>query len=74
MTDTPGRRRNMPSDPTDEPASDPVPTGEDVVDRDRADDAPGRHDRSRETPRRYEQPVERDPVLPSDDSTLNTQI
>lgn len=74
MTDTPGRRRNRPSDPTDERTSDPVPTGDDVLDRDRDDDGPGRHDRSREAPRRYEQPVERDPVLPSDDSSLNTQI
>lgn len=74
MTDTPGRRRNTPSDPTDERTSDPVPTGEDVLDRDRGEDAQEHHDRSREAPRRYEQPVERDPVLPSDDSTLNTQI
>jgi hypothetical protein len=34
MTENPGRRRNIPGDPTAEPASDPVPTGTDVVDRD----------------------------------------
>lgn len=55
MTDNPGRRRNKPGDPTDEPMSDPVPTGEDVVDRDDED--------RQDTPRRYDQPVE-DPELP----------
>jgi hypothetical protein len=49
MTDYPGRRRNPPDDPTDEPTSDPVPAGEDVVNR---------HRRGRETPRRYEEAVE----------------
>lgn len=47
MTDYPGRRRNPPGDPTDEPTSDPVPLGEDVVNR---------HRRGHETPRRYEEP------------------
>jgi hypothetical protein len=47
MTDQPGRRRNPPADPTDEPASDPVPTGEDVVNR---------HPRGHDTPRRYDEP------------------
>ena len=47
MTDHPGRRRNPPADPTDEPVSDPVPTGEDVVNR---------HPRGHDTPRRYEEP------------------
>ena len=72
MTDTTGRRTNIPSDPTAERTSDPLPTGEDVIDREK----PGRAtpDRTGETPRRYEQPVEHDPVLPSDDATLNTQI
>ena len=42
MSENPGRRRNIPADPTAEPVSDPVP----------ADDV----------------------VMPSDDSTLNTQI
>lgn len=72
MTDTTGRRTNMPSDPTAERTSDPLPTGEDVIDREQ----PGRSipNRTGETPRRYDQPVEDDPVLPSDDATLNTQI
>jgi hypothetical protein len=65
MTSYPGRRRNKPGDPTDEPVSDPVPTGEDVVNR---------HERSRDTPRRHDEPV-KDPVLPAeDDATLNTRI
>jgi hypothetical protein len=46
MTDDPGRRRNPPADPTDEPASDPVPSGDDVVNR---------HRRGHETPRKYEE-------------------
>ena len=49
MTDYPGGRRNPPDDPTDEPVSDPVPTGDDVVNR---------HRRGHETPRRYEEPPE----------------
>ena len=49
MTDSPGRRKNPPADPTDEPASDPVPVGEDVVNR---------HRRGHETPRKYEEPPE----------------
>jgi hypothetical protein len=52
MTDFPGRRRNPPDDPTDEPASDPVPTGEDVVNRDR---------HGHDTPRQYEDDFARDP-------------
>jgi len=47
MTDYPGRRRNPPDDPTAEPTSDPVPTGDDVVNRDR---------QGHDTPRRYEHP------------------
>ncbi len=72
MTDTTGRRTNLPSDPTAERTSDPLPTGEDVIDR----EGPGKSapDRTGETPRRYDQPAEEDPVLPSDDATLNTQI
>lgn len=65
MTDYPGRRRNIPADPTAEPVSDPVPTGDDVIGRD--ENQPAR------TPRRYEEPAD-DVALPSDDSTLNTQI
>jgi hypothetical protein len=34
MTDHPGRRRSNPSDPTEERTSDPVPVGDDVIDRD----------------------------------------
>lgn len=50
MTDYPGGRRNPPDDPTDEPASDPVPTGDDVVNR---------HRRGHDTPRQYEKPGDR---------------
>jgi hypothetical protein len=65
MTDHPGRRRNIPADPTAEPASDPVPTGEDVIGRD--------ENRPLKTPRRDDEPAD-GVALPSDDSTLNTQI
>jgi hypothetical protein len=34
MTESAGRRRNNPSDPTAERTSDPVPVGDDVIDRD----------------------------------------
>jgi hypothetical protein len=75
MSDTAGRRRNSPSDPSAERASDPLPTGEDVIEREQPGERPERSDEGRhETPRRYEQPVDRDPVYPSDDATLNTQI
>ena len=50
MTDYPGRRRNRPDDPSDAPSSDPVPTGEDILNR-------YRH--GHETPRRYEEEVDR---------------
>ena len=50
MTEHPGRRRTPLDDPTDEPTSDPVPIGEDVVNR---------HRRGHETPRRYEEPEEK---------------
>jgi hypothetical protein len=67
MNDIPGRRRNIPADPTSEPASDPVPTGEDVIGRD--DKRPAR------TPRRYDSADDdNDAALPSNDATLNTQI
>ena len=76
MNDTPGRRRNIPADPTAEPASDPLPAGDDVIGRDenqpvrtpREDDHPAPL-----TPRRYDEPAD-DVVMPADDSTLNTQI
>ena len=47
MTDTTGRRTNIPSDPTAERTSDPMPTGEDVIDREKPGRSsrpePGRH-------------------------------
>ena len=64
MTDDTPRSTN-PFDPTDERASDPVPDGEDII---------GRDEKRRDiTPRRYEEQAD-DKVMPSDDSTLNTQI
>jgi hypothetical protein len=66
MSDTPGRRRNIPSDPTSERTSDPVPTGEDIIEREPPGETPTRRDDGEgETPRRYEQPVEQDPVVPT---------
>ena len=56
MSDSTGRRRNPPNDPTSEPTSDPVPTSEDVVNR---------YNHGHETPRRYEQPREQDEYLGS---------
>ena len=73
MSDTTGRRRNIPADPTAERTSDPLPTGEDVIDGRHPDDHSPRNEGDL-TPRRYEQPVEEDPVFPSGDATLNTQI
>ena len=61
MTENPGRRRNIPADPTAEPTSDPVPTGDDVI---------GRNDHQ---PPRTPRPDD-DVVVPSGDSTLNPQI
>jgi len=49
MTDTWDRHETNPFDPTDKPESDPVPTGEDVVNR---------QNRGHNTPRRYEEPAE----------------
>jgi hypothetical protein len=65
MTDKPGRGTN-PFDPTAEPVADLKPGHDDiVVGRTRPDD----------TPRRYDAPVEENEgVMPSDDSTLKTQI
>jgi hypothetical protein len=65
MNDHPGRRRNIPADPTAEPASEPVPTGDDVIGRD--------EHRPLRTPRAYDEPAD-DGVMPADDSTLNTKI
>jgi len=64
MTDYPGRRRNSPDDPTDEPTSDPVPTGEDVVNR---------HRKGHDTPRKYEDPLRQDESSPEDPS-LKTEM
>jgi hypothetical protein len=69
MSDSTGRRTNIPSDPTAERTSDPVPTGRDVIDSENPGNATPQN-----TPRRYEQPVDEDPVLPSNDATLNTRI
>jgi hypothetical protein len=68
MTENSGRRRNIPGDPTAESSSDPVPTGQDVADLEAGEDM-----RGLATPRRYEQPVEADPVLPSDGRTPQTK-
>jgi hypothetical protein len=65
MTDTPGRRTKL-GDPTAERTSDPMPDGEDILSRE--------NPRSGETPRRYDEEPEDDPVLPSSDSTLKTRI
>ena len=66
MSDTTGRRRNIPSDPTAERTSDPVPTGENIIEREEPGETPTRWDnREGETPRRYEQPLERDAALSS---------
>jgi len=75
MTATTGRRHNIPGDPTAEPSSDPVPTGDDVIGREENQPVktPREEDRPSPTPRRYDEPVD-DVVMPSDDSTLNTQI
>jgi len=50
MADNAGRTINR-FDPTDTPESDPVPTGEDVVDRQK---------HGHETPRRYDEPADQD--------------
>jgi len=58
MSDRPDQHRVNRFDPTDTPESDPVPTGEDVANRQRDG-----HD----TPRRYDQPVDQtDPEANSD--------
>jgi hypothetical protein len=65
MTDKPGRGTN-PFDPTAERVEELKPGH---------DDAGVGHVRSDETPRRYDQPIEENEgVMPSDDSTLKTQI
>ena len=65
MTDKPGRGTN-PFDPTAEPVEELKPGHDDTV-----VGHTGRHD----TPRRYDEPVkDNEGVMPSDDSTLKTQI
>ena len=65
MTDRPGRGTN-PFDPTAEPVEELKPGHDEAI-----VGHPGRHD----TPRRYDEPVEdNESVMPSDDSTLKTQI
>jgi hypothetical protein len=66
MTDTPGRRRTKLGDPTAEQTSDPIPDGEDILSRE--------NPRRGETPRRYDEELEDDGVMPSSDSTLKTRI
>ena len=78
--------RSSSNDPTDEPAASQSSqsasglsagrTGPGVErNRDYPEDAVNRTD-SVDTPRRYDQPLEddEDPVMPTDDSTLNTKI
>ncbi len=66
MNDAPGRRGTL-GDPTAERTSDPVPAGDDVLDRE--------NPRSGETPCPYEdEGHQSDPVMPSNDSTLDTPI
>jgi hypothetical protein len=71
MTDKPGRGTN-PFDPTAERVEELKPGHDDaVVGHAGRHDTPGRH----ETPRRYDEPLEdNEPAMPSDDSTLKTQI
>ncbi len=60
------RRGNPPADPTAERTSDPVPTGDDVVARENL--------RRGDTPRRYEEDLDREDRTAEDDPTLKTQI
>jgi hypothetical protein len=65
VSDHQGRRRNNPSDPTAERTSEPVPVGDDVVDR----------DKNRQRTPRESGEVDEDPVIPDDTkSTLNTKM
>ena len=64
MTDHAGRRKPKPADPTDEPTSDPVPAGEDILAR----HAHGRHT----TPRRYDE--DDAPSARTDEPTVKTRI
>jgi hypothetical protein len=66
MRDARGRRGTKLGDPTAERASDPIPKGEDILSRVSL--------RRGETPRRYDEELEDDPVRPSSDTTLKTRI
>ena len=79
-------RRTRLDDPTAENTADTStqsatgltpPAGAEGQERNRAsqDDLVRRTSEERDyTPRRYEQPADEDPVMPSDDSSLNTKI
>lgn len=60
------RRGNPPADPTAERTSDPVPTGDDVIDRENL--------RRGDTPRRYEEDLDPQDRKAEDDPTLKIQI
>lgn len=63
--------RSRLDDPTAENAADPVPD-RNLGDRDET--VRRRPEERDSTPRRYEQPAHEDPVMPSEDSSLNTRI
>ena len=66
MRATPGRRRTKLGDPTTKRASNSIPDCDDIHSRE--------NPRRGETPRRYDEELEDDPVLPSTDATLKTRI
>jgi hypothetical protein len=69
--------RSRLDDPTAERTSDPLPdSGGPGVERNRIDEgAVRRRPEGRdETPRRYDQPADEDPVMPTDDPSLGTKI
>lgn len=65
MSDSAGRRRPKPSDPTDKPTIDPVPPGDDIL---------ARHTRGRHaTPRRYDEDAD-EPAPAASHTTVRTRI
>jgi hypothetical protein len=71
-------RRSSSNDPTDEPAVDQSTQSASGLSQDRSGPGVERNrslDRD-DVPRRYDQPIEEDsdPVMPTDDSTVNTKI
>lgn len=73
MTDQ--NRRPNPFDPTDERTADPSTPGASGLTGGRDDEAVNRDYKDRDkTPRRYEQPDEENPTLPTNDSTLRTEM